>query len=253
MLHLTPRSFVQLEGCVRGRKVGAAALTSGDSLCRYTYDMDTTFLQQLLESVDRATRSLRRSTGGVPPDVTELVDHFDSLMHAHAPLALGVDPYFSTALFAGALRSMKALRHDDSVEQRRDLRVALEQVSHALHDVVDTRWASEGAPLHEILDHLVAILRVPQSDLARLLGISTRQLQRWLSDPDAMPSGREEARIRMVAQLVNQLRHVYTATGVPSWFEYRGPGMKDTPLELLRDPINFPELLAAARGARGAP
>jgi hypothetical protein len=57
----------------------------------------------------------------------------------------------------------------------------------------------------------------------------------------------------MVAQLVNQLRHVYTAQGVPAWFEYKGPGMRATPLELLGDPINFPELLAAARGARGAP
>jgi hypothetical protein len=29
--------------------------------------------------------------------------------------------------------------------------------------------------------------------------------------------------------------------------------MRAAPLELLADPINFPELLAAARGARGAP
>ena len=57
----------------------------------------------------------------------------------------------------------------------------------------------------------------------------------------------------MVAQLVAQLRHVYTAQGVPAWFDFEAPGMKAAPLHLLDDPINFPELLAAARGARGAP
>ena len=215
--------------------------------------MIATWLPQLLEAVNSATLSLRRSKEGVPSEVSELVDRFDSVLHAQAPLTLGVDPYFSTALFAGALRSMKALRHDDVMEQRRDLRVALEQVRHALRDIVDGHWSSEGTPVHEVLATLVATLRVPQPELAHLLGISTRQLQRWLPGDGALPSGHEEARVRMVAQLVNQLRHVYTAQGVPAWFEYKGPGMKATPLELLGDPINFPELLAAARGARGAP
>jgi uncharacterized protein (DUF2384 family) len=222
-------------------------------LCRYAHDVNTTDFAPLLEAVDGATRSLRQSKGGVPPEVSELVDRFDSVLHAQAPFNLGVDPYFATALFAGALRSMKALRHDDVTQQRRDLRLALEQVRHALRDIVDGHWASEGMPVHEVLDALVATLRVPQAELARLLGISTRQLQRWLAHDGALASGNEEARIRMVAQLVNQLRHVYTAQGVPTWFDYKGPRMTATPLEQLADPINFPELLEAARGARSAP
>ena len=208
---------------------------------------------KLLEAVNDATRSLRQSNEGVPPDVSGLVDSFDAVLHARAPLTLGVDPYFSSALYAGALRSVKALRHDDATAQRRDLRVALEQVRHALRDIVDGEWASESTPVDAVLENLVATLRVPQPELARLLGISTRQLQRWLAGSGAMPSGYEEARIRMVAQLVAQLRHVYTAQGVPAWFDYKAPGMKAVPLSLLDDPINFPELLAAARGARGAP
>lgn len=223
-------------------------------MCRYHDDMVATSLPELFEAVNDATVSLRRAKEGVPPEVSELVDRFDSLLHARAPLALGVDPYLSTELFAGALRAMKALRHDDATAQRRDLRVALEQVRHALRDIVDGHWASESVPVREVLATLVSTLRLPQAELARLLGISTRQLQRWLASEDgASPSGHEEARVRMVAQLVNQLRHVYTAQGVPAWFEHRGPGMRAAPLELLADPINFPELLAAARGARGAP
>jgi len=206
-----------------------------------------------LADVNGATLSLRQAKEAIPPDVSSLVDNLDLELHSQAPLSLGVDPYFSTELFAGALRAMKALRHDDGTKQRRELRVALEQVRHALRDIVDGQWASEGTPVLEVLKTLATTLRVTQPELAHLLGISTRQLQRWLAGDGALPSGHDEARVRMVAQLVNQLRHVYTAQGVPAWFEYRGPGMKAPPLELLDDPINFPDLLAAARGARGAP
>lgn len=215
--------------------------------------MVATALPELLEAVNGATIRLRRSKEGVPSQVAELIERFDSVLHAEAPLTLGVDPYFSTQLFAGALRAMKALRHDDAMEQRRDLRIALEQVRHALRDIVDEHGVSEGMPLSDVLETLVMTLRVPQSELARLLGISTRQVQRWLAGDVALPSGHEEARVRMVAQLVNQLRHVYTAQGVPAWFDYKGPGMMAAPVELLADPVNFPALLAAARGARGAP
>lgn len=223
------------------------------SPCRYNGDMAATNLVRLLEEVNNATRVLRQSTDGVPSEVSDLVDRFDTVLHARAPLNLEADPYLAAALFAGALRSVKALRHDDETEQRRDLRLGLEQVRHALRDVVDGHWASEGTPLPEVLETLVETLRVPQPEIAHLLGISTRQLQRWLAGDGAVPSGREEARVRMVAQLVNQLRHVYTAQGVPAWFDYQGPGMPAAPIELLADPINFPELLEAARGARGAP
>jgi DNA-binding transcriptional regulator YiaG len=137
--------------------------------------------------------------------------------------------------------------------QRRDLRVALEQMRHALREIVDGHWASEGTPVQEVLESLVTTLRVSQPQVAHLLAISTRQLQRWLARDGASPSGQEEARIRMVSQLVNQLRHVYTTQGVPAWFEYRGPGTAAAPIELLTDPMNFPELLVAARGARSAP
>ena len=130
---------------------------------------------------------------------------------------------------------------------------ALGEVRHALRDIVGSHWVSDDVPIHEVLEHLVEMLRLPQSDVAHLLGISTRQLQRWLAGDGSTPSGREEARIRMVAHLANQLRHAYTAQGVPAWFEHRLPGLRSTPLDLLDDPVHFPELMAAARGARGAP
>jgi hypothetical protein len=215
--------------------------------------MLTTQFPVLLDEVNAATVSLRRSRAEVPPDVAALVDSLDVALHAEAPLNLPADPYFASALYAGALRSMKALRHDNVSAQRRDLRVALEQVRHALRDIVGSHWVSDDVPIHEVLEHLVEMLRLPQSDVAHLLGISTRQLQRWLAGDGSTPSGREEARIRMVAQLANQLRHAYTAQGVPAWFDHRIPGLSSTPLDLLDDPVHFPDLMAAARGARGAP
>ena len=142
--------------------------------------MSTTQFPGLLDEVNAATVSLRKSRDEVPPDVAALVDSLDMALHAEAPLNLAVDPYFASALYAGALRSMKALRHDNVSAQRRDLRVALEQVRHALRDIVGSHWVSDDVPIHEVLEHLVGMLRLPQSDVAHLLGISTRQLQRTL-------------------------------------------------------------------------
>ncbi len=122
-----------------------------------------------------------------------------------------------------------------------------------LRDIVDNTWASEGTPIGEVLESLVETLRIPQAELAQLLGVSHRQLQRYLAKGGSIPGPAEETRIRMVAQLTNQLRHVFTAPGVPAWFNHPLPGADSKPIDLIDDPNNFPVLMAAARGARGAP
>jgi uncharacterized protein (DUF2384 family) len=213
--------------------------------------MPTPAFADLLVAVNDATVTLRRSKE-VPPGVAELIEGLDRYI-PETPMGWDVDPYLATSLTMGAYRSVKALRHDDVQAQRRDLRVALEQVRHALRDIVDNSWTSEDRPVGEVLESLVQMLRIPQSELAHLLGVSHRQLQRYLAQDGATPGPAEEARIRMVAQLANQLRHVFTAPGVPAWFEHPLPGAGAKPIDLLADPSNFPALMAAARGARGAP
>ena len=218
-----------------------------------TLERRTTWVGELLDEVAGATAALRRRPEGIPPEVAALVDGLGTALHADAPESMDVDPYLATALFAGALRATQALRTEDPVAARQHLRVALEQVRHALRDIDDEAPVAEQTGVAEVLRRLVEELGLPQPELAPLLGISTRQLQRWLSPAGPSPSGRDEARVRMVARLVNQLRHAFTAPGVPAWFLRPHPALGTRPLDLLADPLEYPRLLAAARGARGAP
>lgn len=202
-----------------------------------------------MDKLNASTEVLRRSGGEVPATVERMIEDLDLDLHADAPLGLDVDPYLSTALFAAALRSMKALRHDNARTRYRDVRVALEQLRHAVRDVVDTAPFGEQEPTSEIAARLAASVQVPQSELAPILGVSTRQLQRWLSG-EAEPSGDDAARLRVVAQIANQLRHAFTAPGVVRWFERKHPRLRVAPMALLDDPLRYPELVALARGSR---
>lgn len=206
-------------------------------------------LAALLDRVNHATEQLRESAA-VPSEVAALIDSFDSALGAATPLQLEADPYLTSALWAAAYRADKALRHDDGAEQRRDVRVALEQFRHVLRDITDNRPYDDDAPIRDVLIRTADVLSVPQKSLAELLGVSVRQLQRWLTDDGAQPSSDDAARIRAVANVVNQLRHSFTGPGVVSWFDREHPVLKRLPIELLADPLSYPELFGAARAAR---
>jgi Protein of unknown function (DUF2384) len=207
-------------------------------------------LPRLLGELDEATMSLR-ATSDVPPEVVRVVERLADELHATEPHTLGVDPYRSSELFAAALLAMKALRHDGARERRRELRVALEQLRQVVRDVADSVPVSDDRPVKEVVSDLVGTLAVPQAEVAGLLGISLRQLQRWLRPDGPVPEGAEAARVRMVAQIANQLRHVFTGPGVMRWFQRPHPRLGRPPIELLDDPLKTPTLLELAASARG--
>ncbi len=80
--------------------------------------------------------------------------------------------------------------------------------------------------------------------------MSTRQLQRWLSKDGPQPTADDEARIRIVGRLVNQLRHSFTGPGVLAWFYREHPVLHVIPVKWLDDPLRYPELVRAAAAAR---
>ena len=92
----------------------------------------------------------------------------------------------------------------------------LEVVRSALVDIIEDRPVAADVPAVTVLHDLVSMVNVPQDDLAAVLGVVPRTLQRWLVPGAKGPSGDDEARVRVVAQLVNQLRHSFTAPGVMS-------------------------------------
>jgi uncharacterized protein (DUF2384 family) len=204
----------------------------------------------LLGRVNEATKLLQRSKT-VPDEVARLIDGFEPMLGAASPLSLEADPYLTTRLWAAAYSAEKALRHDDAENQRRGVRVALEQFRHALRDITENRPYNDYAPVRAVLARTSEILAAPQKTLADLLGVSVRQLQRWLAADGPEPATDDASRIRVVGQVVNQLRHSFTGPGVIAWFYREHPVLGRRPIELLDDPLSYPQLLGAAIAARG--
>lgn len=206
-------------------------------------------VKALLARVNEATKSLQRSAS-VPSEVAQLVDGFEETLGAATPLRLEADPYLTTTLWAAAFRAEKALRHDNEEEKRRDVRMALEQFRHALRDIVERRPYDDGAPVRDVLIKTAEAVDVPQKELAELLGVSIRKLQRWLSPEGPEPASDDAARIRAVGNVVNQLRHSFTGPGVMAWFDREHPTLRGRPIDMLGDPLRYPELLGAATATR---
>lgn len=164
----------------------------------------------------------------------------------------GSDPYLGQAVLAATLACEKGLRsaNDDAVRQR--VRLGLERLRQALRDIVDESPTADTRPVKEVARWLVQQVSVPQSQLADLLLISSRTLQRWVSTTDpAAPEDDDEARLRAVAQVTSHLRHVFTAPGVIRWFERANPHLDGAaPRELLADPLELPRLMRLASLSR---
>jgi uncharacterized protein (DUF2384 family) len=207
-------------------------------------------LRDLLVGVNEATKLLQRAKT-VPDEVARLIDSFESELDAATPLRLEADPYLTTTLWAAAFRADKALRHDNEAARRRDVRIALEQFRQALRDIVENQPYNDGAPIRDVLARTAEVLAAPQKTLADLLGVSVRQLQRWLGDDGPEPAADDAARIRAVANVVNQLRHSFTGPGVAAWFERKHPVLKKRPIDLLNDPLRYSEVMSAAIATRG--
>jgi hypothetical protein len=203
----------------------------------------------LLDRVNEATKLLQRSST-VPDEVVRLIDGFESTLGAATPLRLEADPYLMTTLWAAAFRAEKALRHDNAAGRHRDVRIALEQFRHALRDITENQPYGDDAPVRDVLARTAESLAAPQKTLADLLGVSVRQLQRWLAAAGPEPAADDAARIRVVGQVSNQLRHSFTGPGVVAWFYRQHPLLARPPIELLDDPMAYPQLLGAATAAR---
>lgn len=201
--------------------------------------------RQLEKALDGANRRLATETT-VPPDIAEDVFEIARLAAASSDDDYAdVDPYLAIAFLRGAARALLALRESDEVKKRNLIRVALEEMRHAVRDVSEADSVSDSTSTRELVAWLDEVLEVSQADLADVLLTTPRQIQRWLSSAETVqPRGDDAWRIRTVAKLVNHLRHVMTAQGVLDWFEHPHPLLEGrTPQGLLREPTHEAALL----------
>lgn len=124
----------------------------------------------------------------------------------------------------------------------------LEAIRHVLRDLLQEHQPEslrrEGRELIGLLEDWLP--HVPVAQLAELLGLSVRQLQRRRHE-DAPSTSREQ----LVARLVAILRHAWTDEGVVAWFHRTRADLGgQAPIALLGDPAREPDLLIAARAGR---
>jgi len=184
---------------------------------------------------------------GLVQDLTDAIGSSDD--HELAE----VNPWLWIAVQRAALRAQSALREADP-ERRGHLRLALEQLRFLFARIADRQPVGEDRSSREVARWLEEKLAsVPQPRKADLLGVGLRTYQRWISERESgAPTGDDDRRLRVVARIVNQLRHSLTGPGVVDWFEHPRSDLGGArPAALLDDPTRLEELLAAAASSRG--
>jgi len=166
--------------------------------------------------------------------VEELADEVAALP---SNASLRVDPYLVLAAQRALIGSLRALDLEDESAARREMRVRLEQMRQVYRDLAEGAPIYEDRPIKDVVRWVDSVVDVPQARLADVLAVSARTLQRWISHSDsAAPEGDDARRVRIVAAVVNQLRHALTGPGVVRWFEQPHPRLGgQRPVELLDD------------------
>ena len=163
-----------------------------------------------------------------------------------------IDPHHAVIVLHSALSAQRALEDPESPVARDQLRVALESIRQSLAAIAEREPVGDERSPKQVVQWLAERSEVSQSKLADLLGVSARQLQRWLSATElAQPEGEDARKVRLVARVVNQLRFVLTPAGTVDWFSWSRSDLDERrPLDLLDDPAEEPTLAMVAGAMR---
>jgi uncharacterized protein (DUF2384 family) len=125
--------------------------------------------------------------------------------------------------------------------------IEAEAVRHVMRDLLQEQPPVEIRDAADTLRLLEGWLPgLPVHNLAELVGMSTRQLQRRRQEGGASPP-----RLQLVARLVAVLRHAWTDQGVYAWFQRQRLELEGhAPIELLDDADYERNLLLIARAGR---
>ena len=205
-----------------------------------------TEIQQLNDALARE-RAIPASIADAVRELTAGVDR-TNLQRLEA-----IDPRHAVIVLHSAVSAQRALDDPDSPAARDQLRIALESIRQSLTAIAEREPVSDDRTPKQVVQWLADHTEVPQPRLAALLGVSARQLQRWLSSSEpANPEGEDARRARLVARLVNQLRFVLTPAGTVEWFSWPRHDLDQRrPIDLLEDPAEEPTLTSIAGAMRG--
>jgi hypothetical protein len=126
--------------------------------------------------------------------------------------------------------------------------LGLEAVRHVVRDALDRQPPGEGDARTLVHTLQEALPRIGRKELAELLGVSERWIQRTLASATPVEPGR---RLQILVRLVFLLRRGWTPEGVVAWLHRSRPElMGESVLETLDDAALEQEILELARHGR---
>jgi len=224
-------------------------------------DQEQADLERLQESINEAMAGLRNglreaASGSEPLSVDPAyVERFvETARRLSVQLSNELPPRLEPEALAEIRRIIINLMDDlGHVDPNRPLDtidrffVGAEEIRHIIRDALDEHLGRRDDDARALTACLrQALPRIAQADQARLVGISTRHLQRL-----AKEGGTPPRRLVIVARLVQLLRYAWTPEGVLAWF-FRPRRELDghAPVDVLSDSGFDDTLLALARRGR---
>jgi uncharacterized protein (DUF2384 family) len=189
----------------------------------------------------------------IPPAIADAVRELaDGVDRTSLRRWEAIDPHHAVVVLHSAVSARQAIEEPDSPAARDRLRIALETIRQSLAAIAEREPVGDERTPKQIVQWLAERTEVPQAALADLLGVSARQLQRWLSAGEPVqPEGDDARKVRLVARLVNQLRFVLTPAGTVDWFNWPRSDLDGRrPRDLLDDPASEPTLASIASAMR---
>lgn len=209
-----------------------------------------------LESVDASLLQIQQSleaaaqSGAIDPEVVERVARTAkaAAQRVNDNLPPQIDTHAADEIRRRLISILTLdMEHTASLDAADRFLMEMEAVRHIVRDLLDEQPPVELRNAQNVVVLLESWLpRLSVGQLARLLGLSERQLQRRRRE-----GGDATHRIELVARLVAVLRHSWTDEGVAAWFHRSQRGLGgQTPISILDDAGRERELLTAARAGR---
>jgi hypothetical protein len=212
-------------------------------------------LEQFEGLVAAAAHKLLEASSETPVPV----DYLDRWQHTASRLADAInrsvppslDPEQVAEIRGELLEILQRVADHDPHRPRDSVEAALlglEAIRHIVRDALDQQAPGEGdarALVHGLQETLP---RVGRKDLAELLGVSDRSIQRILASPTPVEPSR---RVEVVARLISLLRRGWTPEGVIAWFHRPRVELAErSVLETIDDAQNERAIFELARHGR---
>jgi uncharacterized protein (DUF2384 family) len=204
---------------------------------------------------------LRRRAEEVVSKEADALDteHVDALVRTAEMVAIrfnrSLPPYLNPAdvaeirgILIDALGKIREEDESQPLDLLDEFLVRAESIRHILRDALDDELPVNADDAEAVLEQITVWLPgIPKKQIAELLGVDLRTMQRWEKDG----SRRTPRRLYIVAKLVNLLKDAWTPEGVVAWFSRPRHDLDGkTPLDVLDDPMYERSLFDAVREGR---